>query len=249
VRFESLNLLDGQFNVPPGALLSHSCRKKLKEGMDGAASEKQALWCKVMEGRDDMAIDIAVYSAKIVMLGPAAPSMRCDIQLEVDKAASSMSVACIKSHLCHKHGINWNDPATGYTLCRLHDEHASGRLEDDGQEVEVGALMMVYPANPKQLLQLPRVVFDLPAEAIEIDGVQAIPVNVKASDSDREQFVELVLPLNCTVLQLKQRLQAAGVGWAVDSSKVMSFSNKAMKNEAVIPFVCDLPIKVVQQAM
>jgi hypothetical protein len=155
-----LNLLDGQFNVPPGALLSHSCRKKLKEGMDGAASEKHALWCKVIEGRNDMAIDIAVYSAKMVMLGPATPSMRCDIQLEVDQAARSMSVASIKSQLRHKHGINWNDAATGYTLCRVHDEHASARLEDDGQEIEVGTLMMMCPANPEQLLQLPRVVFD-----------------------------------------------------------------------------------------
>ncbi len=250
MRFESLNLLDGQFNVPPGALLSHSCRKKLKEGMKGSASEKHALWCNVMEGRNDMAIDIAVYDAKIVMLGTAAPSMRCDIQLEVDQAVSSMSVASIKSLLHQKHSIDCNDAATGYVLCRLHNEHASARLEDDRQEIDVGTLMMVYPANPKQLMQLPRVVFDLPVEAIEIDGAQAIPVNVKASDSDHEHFVELVLPLNCTVLQLKQRLQAAGVGWAVDSSKVMSFSsNKPMKNDVVIPFVCDLPIKVVQQAM
>jgi hypothetical protein len=253
VRFESVNLLDGQFNVPHGALLSHSCRKKLKEGLHGSASEKNVQWCKLLEGRSDMAIDIAVHCVTIIKLGSPVlfeSSMRCDIHLDDDEpsACSSVSVARIKSQLHQKHGIDWSDTRTGYTLRRLHDERASSQLDDDSQEIETGALLIMFPTNPEHLLQLPRVVFDLPAETIEIDGVQAIPVNIKALDSDCEQFVELVLPLSCSVMQLKQQLHAAGVDWVLDHSKVMSFSNKPMKIDAIIPPACDMPIKVVQHA-
>jgi hypothetical protein len=266
VRFESLSLLDAQFNASNGALrnalLAHTCRKKIKEMTNGTVVEKQAHWGKLTEGKDVLVIDIAVYDAKIIRLGAVAGMLReegskalvdtgdfdCDIQLDVETHAGNgaMTVADIKKELHEKHNIKWTDAACDYVLCFLRDDRVGPKLDDDNAHVECGSSLIVYPANTKKLLQLPSVLLDLPAESIEIDGRQKIPVNIKSLTSDRDHFKELQLPQSCTALQLKQQLASMGYDWAIDHSKVMSFSNKPIKNECVIPAASDFPLKVIQ---
>ncbi len=268
VRLESLSLLDPQFSASNGtlrnALLSHTCRKKIKEMTNGTAIEKQAHWSKLTEGKDVLAIDIAMYDAKIIRLagGASMPSGHsgskhlgdtgdfggCDIQLdgEAHGGDCALTVADIKKQLHEKHNITCTDAACDYALCYLLDDRVGPKLDDDNALVERGSSLIVYPANAKKLLQLPSVLIHLPAESIEIDGHQKIPVNVKSLTCNKDHFTEIQLPLSCTALQLKQQLASMGYAWALDQSKVMSFSNKPIKNECVIPASCDLPLKVVQ---
>jgi hypothetical protein len=248
VRFESINFLDAQFNVPQGALLSHICRKKTREMVEGSADEKQAHWNKVIAGKTALVIIVTVHNAKILKIGDGDDG--CHLKLEYDASAvgCATTVANVKRQLAEKHRIQWADPAFDYALCRLHDGRTGAKLEDDSELIDWGSSLMLVPSNPKQLIQLPLVLVDLPADSIEIDGVQRIPVNVKALNCESELFFQLQLPHSCTVLQLKQQLCGIGIDWAVHGSKVMSFGNKLIQNGSVIPSSCDFPLKVIQLA-
>jgi hypothetical protein len=247
VRFESLNFFDASFSASQGSVLALTCRKKIKEMMLGSADEKHEQWLKLVAGRRDMAIAVTIYNAKVVAIGPGCPD--CDMQL-VDGACtgSDMTLADVKRELEQKHGVKWNDQNFDYCLRKLRDGQAAEKIEDDGELLQSGALLLLFPANPKQLLQLPPVLFSPPAEKMEIDGTHVIPVNVKAIDSDSELYFDLLLPRGCTAQQLRQLLHDEGVPWALDGAKVLSFSNKLIKNDSVIPATCELPLKVVQAA-
>jgi hypothetical protein len=248
VRFESLNFLDSQFNVPQGALLAHVCRKKVREMAVGSVDEKQAKWNKLIAGKAALVINVTVYNAKIVRIGPG--DGVCHLQLDCNGSAvgCAVTVACVKDELAAKHRIKWTDPNFNYTLCRLQEGRTGTKIEDENELVDWGSSLMLIPSNAKQLIQLPLVLVDLPADSLEIDGEQRIPVNVKAFNSDSELFLELKLPKSCTALQLKQQLGGIGIDWAVGGSKVMSFGNKLIQNESIIPSSCEFPLKVIQLA-
>ena len=213
--------------------------------MLGSADEKQRRWLELVAGRKDLVISVAAYNGKTVSIGPVSPS--CDVQLDGgDCSGGCMTLASIKQELEAKHGIKWSDPDFNYHLRKLRDDRAAELLEDDSESLDFGTSLMLFPANPKQMLLLPPVLVPLPPENMDIDGTRAIPINVKSRDSDRECYLDLLLPMGCTVLHLRHMLYETGIRWAMDGAKVLSFSNKLMKNDAVIPASCDLPLKVVE---
>jgi hypothetical protein len=246
VRFESLSFLNAQNNIPHGCLLSQTCRKKIKEMMRGTADEKQQQWLELVNGRNNLEISVAAYNAKIVAIGPCGAG--CDVQLFGDACAGSarVTVANVKRELEQKHGIDWAEPEFNYCLRKLRDDRAAENLDDGSELLDWGVLLMLFPANPKQLLQLPPVLFKPPAESMEIDGTHLIPINVKSCDCNSEVYIDMLLPCGCSARRLLQLLSDAGVGWALRGAKVMTFSNKLIKSDAVIPAACDLPLKVVQ---
>ena len=203
---------------------------------------------KLVSGKPHtLEIRVVAFDAKIVALGPVASSF--DLQITGDAAAcgDGVTVGSVKKELAEKHGIKWADADFEYRLSKLHDGRAAeGHLDDDSERLDWGSLLMLIPTNPKKLLLLPPVQLDLPADSIEIDGQQLIPVNVKAFGCDSEQYMDLLLPSACTVPQLKQLLRDAGVEWAVEAGSVRTFSGKALQGDAVIPAACDLPLKVAQ---
>ena len=274
VRFENLSFLNPDFDAFHGALLraplAQTCRQKIKDMTEGTAEEKQAHWCKLMEGRVDLEIHAAVYDARIVRLGAAGDTPRAeagsealsgppgesnrDIQLHAEASDGAMTTADIKRLLTEKHKIEWTngDRCTLHVLCRLEDDRVGPEL-NDSERVECGSSLMLYCCDQKGKLslQLPTVLFDLPAESIEIDGVQMIPVKVKPLNSESELVEEshaLQLPHGCTARQLKQMLVDVGYHWAVCGSQVLGFSNKEIKDECVIPLNCNC-LQVIQKKM
>jgi hypothetical protein len=262
VEFDSLNLLEEQFNPTNGTLrkclLSRVCRQKIKEATVGTAEQQHARWCKLIEGRDVLAIDIHVFTdAKTIMIAACAGTQRqadseagregsgCDITIVADGGCGEMTVADIKKQLEENHKIKWTDVEADYVLCTLLHDRRGPMLKDDHARVLLGSSLIVFPS--KKLVKLPFVLFEPPAERIEIDGQQQIPVNVEQIPKI-DHFLQLQLPQGCTALQLKQQLAAVGFGWAVHSSKVHDPSgNKLIKDECVIPATCDFPLKVIQQ--
>ncbi len=252
VKFSTLDLLKEQFNSTHGALreslLSHICRKKIKESTEGTAEKQDAQWCKLVKGKDNLAIDILMFSHKIILLAASAFKAKDAIVIVAASAASEMTVADIKKQLQEVHRIEFDRGEN--VLCSILPRDRGDRLEnwpkleDDNARLKLGSELIVF--NPKELVKLPSVLFEPPAESIEIDGQQQIPVNVEVNTISKvdTQFLELQLPQGCTALQLKQELAALGFGWAVDSSKVIGSGNKVIKDESVIPATC----KVVQMA-
>jgi hypothetical protein len=191
-----------------------------------------------------------------------------------------MTTADIKRQLTEKHGIKWTEKMKMredekekeeddkelkkekeedgkvfdlYVLCRLEEDRVGPELKDYSERVECGSSLMLYCCDQKgkTSFKLPTVLFDLPAESIEIDGVQMIPVKVMPRNSESEpveQSCTLQLPLGCTALQLKQMLVDVGYHWAVSGLQVLGFSKKVIEDECVIPSNCNC-IQVIQKKL
>jgi hypothetical protein len=215
----------------------------------------------LVSDKPHLEISVVAHAAKIVAIGPVGSSF--DLQItrvctgDAAACGDGVTVGSVKKELAEKHNIKWavpgevvlpNDPALKYRLSKLYEDRVAEKaLDDDDELLDWGSLLMMIPTNTNKLLLLPPVQLDLPADSIEIDGQQLIPVNVKASGCDSEQYMDLLLPHACTVQQLKLLLRDAGVEWAVEAGSVRTFfSKQALQGDAVIPAACDLPLKVVQ---
>ena len=142
VKFSTLELLEGQFNPTDGALrdglLSHICRKKIKESIQGSVEKQDAGWCKLVKGKDNLAIDVLMFSHKIIILSAfpiTLPAFEAKSTIVI-VAASEMTVADIKKQLQEVHQINVEKGAN--VLCSLlpvrdRDDCLKNwpRLEDD----------------------------------------------------------------------------------------------------------------------
>ena len=133
VQFDSLNLLEQQFNPTNGSLrkclLSHICRQKIKEATSGTAEQQHARWCKLIEGRHDLAIDIHVFTDATTITIAACTGTQhqadseagrvdsgCDIMLVADGGCSEMTVADIKKQLEENHKIDWTGVKADYVI-------------------------------------------------------------------------------------------------------------------------------------